>query len=219
MSLRVAAIVPAYNEELTIVQVVTPLLRSSMVNEVMVISDGSTDHTAELARQTGASVYEIPHRQGKGEAMLHALSRTDAEVLVFFDADLRGLTSVHVEALLKPVLDGSRMMNVGLRDQGRFLTKMTWFLPLLSGQRALLRSVIEELPPRYVKGFMIEASLNYLCRSRGFSYGAVELKGLSIRRKYEKIGWPRAVLQYMKMSYQVAAAMVIVRMAHVRGKF
>lgn len=219
MNLRIAAIVPAYNEEQTIVRVVTPLLQSSQVDEVLVISDGSTDRTAEFARQAGASVYEISNRRGKGEAMLYAFTHTDADVLAFFDADLRGLTCVHVAELLQPVLNGSRLMNVGLRDQGRFFTKLSWFLPLLSGQRALLRSVIQELPPCYIKGFMIEASLNYLCRSRGFSYGAVLLKGLSIRRKYEKIGWPRAVLQYMKMFYQVAQAMVIVRIAHLRGKF
>lgn len=217
--LKIAAVVPAYNEEITIVSVVEVLLRSPLLNEVIVISDGSTDHTAKLARAAGACVYEILHQGGKGEALLYALTHTDAPVVVFFDADLRGLTVEHVEQLVRPVLDGSRVMNVALRDRGGFITALTRHLPLIAGERALRRNVIENVPTQFLRGFMVEAALNYYCRAHGFSYGAVKLKGLSMRRKYEKVGWSRAVLQYARMFYQVVKAMVIVRVAHLRGKF
>jgi hypothetical protein len=81
------------------------------------------------------------------------------------------------------------------------------------------RSVIENVPAQYLKGFMVEAALNYYCRAHGFPYGAVKLDGLSMRRKYEKVGWAKAVLQYGKMFAQVANAMVVVRVAHWRGRF
>jgi hypothetical protein len=66
---------------------------------------------------------------------------------------------------------------------------------------------------------MVEVALNYCCRVKGLPYGTVKLTGLTIRRKYEKVGWPRAVLQYGKMFFQVAQALVIVRVAHFLGKF
>lgn len=216
---RVAAIVPAHNEEQTIAGVVEPLLQSPYLDEVLVISDGSTDRTAEMAREAGARVHHLPRKGGKGEALLHALTHTDATILVFFDADLRGLAPAHVEQLVLPVLYGSRIMNVGLRDRGWLLTRATRHLPLIAGERALRRRVMEIVPAQYLNGFMVEAALNFFCRAHGLAYGAVELKGLSIRRKYEKVGWARAVLQYVKMFFQVAKAMVTVRIAHLRGKF
>ncbi len=216
---KTVAIVPAYNEEATIATVVTALLASPYLSDVLVISDGSADETALRARAAGARVHEMPRQGGKGEAMLHALIHTDAPIVVFFDADLLGLTPEHVEQLVLPVLNGSRAMNVGLRDRGVVLTAVTRWLPLVAGERAMRRSVIEQTPAQYLKGFMVEASLNYFCRSHGLPYGAVKLAGLSIRRKYEKVGWPQAVLQYVEMFFQVAKAMVTVRMARLRGKF
>lgn len=219
MTKTVTAIVPAYNEEATIAQVVKVLSSSPYLREVLVISDGSTDETAQRARAAGARVHEIPRQGGKGEAMLHALTHTTAPIVAFFDADLRGLTAAHVEQLVLPVLNGSRMMNVGLRDRGFLVTALTHHLPLISGERVMARSVMEKTPAEFLKGFMVEVSLNYYCRSHGLAYGAVELKGLSMRRKFEKVGYGLAVLQYMRMFYQVAKAMISVRVAHVRGKF
>ena len=216
---QVSAIISAYNEEGTIEQVVKSLRASPYLNEVLVISDGSTDLTAQRARASGATVYQIPRRGGKGKALLHALTHTTAPIVAFFDGDLRGLTAAHVEQLVLPVLNGSRVMNVGLRDRGRWVTALTRHLPLISGERAMVRSVMENTPPQFLNGFMVEASLNYYCRSHGLPYGSVELKGLSMRRKFEKVGWPRAVLQYTCMFFQVAKAMGLVRVAHLRGKF
>lgn len=215
----ITAIIPAYNEEKTIAQVVAPLVASPYISDVFVISDGSTDHTAKLAREGGARVHEIPRQGGKGEAMLHALIHTQAPIVAFFDADLIGLNVEHIEQLVAPVLHGSRVMNVALRDRGRFWTAVTRYLPLIAGERVVLRSVIEAIPAQYLKGFMIEVALNYYCRAHDLSYGAVELKGLSIRRKFEKVGWARGVLQYMRMFYQIIMAMAMVRVAHLKRKF
>lgn len=216
---KVVAIVPAYNEEATIGSVVGVLRQSPYLSEVLVISDGSVDRTAELARAAGARVYEIPRQGGKGEALLHALTHTNAPVLAFFDADLLGLTVEHIEQLVLPVLNGSLAMCVALRDRGRILTALTRHLPLISGQRVLKREVIQNVPVQFLRGFMVEAALNYYCRANGFHYGVVQLKGLSIRRKYEKVGYGHSVLQYIGMFYQVAKAMVIVRLKHLREKF
>ena len=51
--LNVTAIIPAYNEEQTIKDVIRPLVASSLVDEVFVISDGSTDRTKEVAEKVG----------------------------------------------------------------------------------------------------------------------------------------------------------------------
>jgi len=99
-----AAIIPAYNEEETIRDVVAAVVASPLVDQVIVISDGSTDRTAEIARGAGAHlVHELPRRGGKGAAMLHGITHTDAPIIAFFDADLKGLNPDHVERLMLPV--------------------------------------------------------------------------------------------------------------------
>ena len=151
--------------------------------------------------------------------MLAGVASTRSPIVAFFDADLIGLTPSHVEALVRPVLSGKRAMNVALRARGRVLTRFTRHLPLISGVRVMQRRVIQGVPSKYLKGFMVESSLNYYCRSRGYRYGTVVLQGISIRHKYDKVGLLASMLQYAKMSWEVGKAIVVVRVARILGKF
>ncbi|MCH8049429.1 glycosyltransferase family 2 protein [Patescibacteria group bacterium] len=217
---KIAAIVPAFNEEKTIGDVVGVLKRSPYLDEVIVVSDGSQDKTTEVSRAAGATtIHEFETSAGKGTAMVHGMRHTDAPIIVFFDADLKGLTTDHIEQLVLPVLSGSRDMNVGLRDKGPILTPIAKRLPLIGGERALKRDIIENIKPNYLRGFMVETALNYYCRIHKRPYGLVELRGLDIRRKYEKIGWPKAIIAYVDMAFQIVKANVIVRLARLLGKF
>jgi len=219
-SRAVTAVVSAYNEAETIGDVVRVLASSPFFNEVLVVSDGSTDRTAEMAREAGAtSVIELSRNGGKGAAMLEGVRKTQAPIIAFFDADLRGLTCSHIEQLVRPVLSGRVSMSVGLRDRGRFFTLLSRFLPLIGGERVLCRELIEKIPPTYLQGFMVESALNYICRFRRLSSSSVLLSGLTIRRKYEKVGWRRGLWQYLRMFAQVGWAMGRVRWARHIGKF
>lgn len=216
----VAAIVPAFNEQETVGGVVRVLVSSKLFGEVIVVSDGSTDGTAARAREAGASlVHELPFRHGKGAAMAHGVTHTDAPVLFFADADLYGLSKKNLEAVLGPVLDGKKVMNVGIRDRGPFFMKLSAHLPLIGGERALVRKVFEDIPDAYKRGFMVESALNFFCRSRRLRYGSVPCLGLTIRRKTQKVGMLRGALQYLHMWWQIIKAMTTVRLAYVSGKF
>lgn len=216
---RITAIIPAYNEEKTVGAVVRALKQSELVEEVLVVSDGSTDRTRQEAEAEGAIVYELPTKGGKGAAMMHGVTFTEAPVIAFFDADLIGLTPDHVERLALPVTSGSKAMNVGIRDRGKLFSAVTRYLPLVGGERVMLRSVFEGVPPKYMQGFMVESALNYYCRSRELAYGKVFLPGLTIRRKYEKVGLVQGAKQYLRMWWQVGKAMTIVRTARLMKKF
>jgi len=215
----VTAIIPAYNEEQTIADVVKPLVASTLISQVIVISDGSTDQTAQRARKAGAIVYELSEKGGKGEAMAEGVRRTTDPVIAFFDADLIGLSSAHIEQLLFPVLSKDRQMNVGIRDRGPFFTKLSHHLPLISGERVMERFIFEQIPPKFLRGFMVEIALNYFCRVHHLSCGAVTLAGLSIRRKYQKVSFSIAVIQYLRMFTQIIQGMLIIRLAHLFKSF
>lgn len=216
---RATAIIPAYNEEPTVGSVVEAIRSSPLIDEVIVVCDGSEDRTAEVAAAAGARVLALPKKGGKGEAMLRGVAHTDAPVILFADADLVGFTPDHVERILLPVLSGARAMNVGLRDRGPIGNWLMPRLPLVGGERALVRQVIEGVPPEHVRGFMVEAALNYYCRSRKLPYGSVALPALTIRRKIDKVGWKRGIQQYARMWFQVALAMIAVRIARLFKRF
>lgn len=211
---KIAAIVPAYNEEETVGGVVEPLVESGLFSDIIVISDGSTDGTAEAARLAGATlVHELPKRAGKGAALEHGMAHTDADFVAFFDADLIGFTPEHARLLIDPVVRGARAMNTGWRDRGalwNFVQER--FMPLIGGERAMGRHIFEDIPSRYVRGFMIEAATDYYCRANKLPYGGTMLPGLTMRKKYQKVGWAKAIGEYAHMYWQVAAAMVRVRM-------
>lgn len=142
---RVAVVIPAYNEQETVGNVVRAAL--TLTPEVVVASDGSADATAQVARTAGAKVVELLENAGKGPALAAALQATDAEYVVMLDADLQGLTREHLDMLLRPVLDGSLDMTIGVFAGGSFASdfgnKMT---PQLSGQRACRRDWLLGVP-------------------------------------------------------------------------
>ncbi len=209
---KVAAVVPALNEDKTISEVVAILKQSPLIHQVIVVSDGSTDKTALRAREAGADiVHEFPWRHGKGAALQEGVRLTDAQVIFFCDADVMGLTPKHIESLLVPVLHGKRVMNVGLRDRGTCITMLMGFLPLIGGERAILRKLIENIPSKYLRGWKIESALNYYCRVNGLPYGKVIMPGVTIRRKMQKVGFWLGLSEYVHMFSQVGKAMIEVR--------
>ena len=107
----ISVCLPARNEEATVGQVVEAIrtdadgARPPLVDELIVVDDGSTDATAAVARAAGADVVAAsaimptwrradggpPDRGGKGQAMWKAVYVTDGDLVVFCDADIRQL--------------------------------------------------------------------------------------------------------------------------------
>lgn len=118
---KVAAVIPALDEEGAIGEVVAGLLRTGLLDEVVVGDNGSKDRTAELARKNGATVVDAP-RRGYGSACLAALAylRDRAggppEVVVFADGD--GANDPRdLERLLEPILRGEAELVIGSRTR------------------------------------------------------------------------------------------------------
>ncbi len=212
--MKVAAIVPALNEEKTVGDVVRVLKSSPLIGEVIVVSDGSTDRTVQHAREAGADlVHDLPKRAGKGAALAHGLAHTDAPIVFFSDADLTGFTAEHIKAIVSPVLEGKLAMNVGLRDRGWLWTNMARILPLVGGERALRREVFENIPDRLRGGFKAEIAMNAYCRVNRLPYGYVVMRGIGIVRKMQKVGVWRGMMEYGKMWLTVGRAIIEVRLA------
>ena len=165
---RVAAIVPAYNEEATLTEVLSVLKATPAIDEILVVSDGSTDRTVDIARSMGLRTIHLRKNQGKGRAMAIGVAHTDAETLLFVDGDILNLTEDLLSRLIEPVLAGQSDMNVGIRHRGGPLNAIQERTgPLLSGIRCLRRTVFEAVPESHLEGFAIETGLNWACSQLG----------------------------------------------------
>ena len=80
----------------------------------MVVSDGSTDRTVDIAWSYGARVIELTKNMGKSYAMKTGLDNTDASIILFLDADLIGLKPEHVINLIIPVYEDIADMTLGI---------------------------------------------------------------------------------------------------------
>ena len=83
----VSIIIPAFNEEKTIGDIVRQVLGLYPHFEVLVINDGSTDNTTEVANAAGAKVYSHPYNIGNGASIKTGIRMAQGEFLVFMDGD------------------------------------------------------------------------------------------------------------------------------------
>ena len=163
---RIAAIVPAYNEEKHISDVLDVLCKTPILDEIIVVDDGSVDGTeSSVKRFPRARYIRNWANHGKGYSMDRGVNSTKAEIIFFCDADLRGLTPAIVESIVTPVLEGKYVMYVGRRKN--MMQRAVRFVSKLSGERALKRSAWNKMPSFYRHGFRIETGLNHFAKRYG----------------------------------------------------
>jgi len=113
---KISVVIPAFNEEQAIGEVVraVPIDR---IHDIVVVDNGSTDDTATQASLAGARVVFEP-RPGYGSACLAgAKAAADADVLIFLDGD-RSDDPRQLETVAAPVLDNRADLVIGSRIQG-----------------------------------------------------------------------------------------------------
>src|SRR5438270_6687198 len=173
---KIAVLIPCYNEELTVAQVIHDFRAELPDADIYVFDNNSSDRTAEIARDAGARIAFEP-RQGKGYVIQSMFRDVEADVYVMVDGD--GQFPAHeVHKLIEPILLGTADMVVGSRlaaesdSAFKFLNRWgnKFFLQtinsifkvnlsdVLSGYRTFNHSFVKNIPI-FGGGFEIETEL------------------------------------------------------------
>ncbi len=190
-STRVTVALPAKDEAPTIGAIIEAIRSElvgpgGLVDELIVIDDHSTDDTAAIARQAGATVYpageilpEYGVGHGKGEALWKSLHVSTGDIVCWCDADIRNYDNRFVLGPLGPLLTDSAIVFTKafyrrpLRDDGEgggrvtelvarplvssLFPKLGSLIQPLSGEFAGRRTILEQLP--FSRGYAVDLAL------------------------------------------------------------
>ncbi len=185
----VSIIIPAYNEQYYLPITLETLSKHRFWHEIIVVDDGSTDQTAQIALPVGVKMVKHNKNYGKGQAIATGVKKCVGDYLLFLDADL-GDTASWAERLIEPIAKGNADMVIARFLQsnktGGFgivkqfakigikrLTGKELSEPL-SGQRCLRKELTYKIK-EYNVGFGFEVALTLDVLRAGYTISEVEL--------------------------------------------
>src|SRR3989344_4159913 len=147
--MKVFVMIPAYNEEVTIAQVIKEIKQTSKKYKVLVIDDGSKDNTYNIAKKCGAN-YVIRNKKNLGLAQsfkrgLEECLKLKADIIVNIDADSQ-YNALEIPKLIQPILDGKA--DIILTDR-----KILGLNHMPFGKK--YDNLISSLVTRFVSGFPV----------------------------------------------------------------
>ncbi|HCN8629317.1 TPA: glycosyltransferase family 2 protein, partial [Escherichia coli] len=192
-SFNIAVIIPCYNEQKAIAKVINDFKTNIPTASIYVFDNNSTDSTAQVAEDAGATVHFVPLK-GKGNVVRRMFSDVDADIYLMVDGDDTYDASSAPEMinhLIKNQLD----MVVGCRqengDQNTYRKGHRWgnklltgtvqtifkgnFTDMLSGYRVFSRRYVKSFPC-LSRGFEIETELTIHALELRMKYGEVNTK-------------------------------------------
>jgi len=196
----VSAVIPGKNEAANIGGVLKVVTAHPMIDEVIVINDGSTDKTGEIAASF-PKVKLINHKvnTGKTLAVKEGIEKSSGDIIVMIDADLKQIKEHNLTDLITPVLNDEVDLTLSMRHNSYIFKPFK--IDFISGERALKREVLQD-PLIWSKphiGFGLEVLMNKSILKKGYTYKSVYFPNVNIAYKWSKVGYIQGTIDTFKM--------------------
>jgi glycosyltransferase involved in cell wall biosynthesis len=176
-TLRLSVIIPAYNESKTLQEIVRRVQATGMVDEILVVDDGSTDGSRDLLSKMNsqANIKVIYHErnQGKGKAVRTGIQNASGDLILVQDADLE-YDPREYPNLLRPIQEGiadvvygSRFLGAGRRPVLFWNMVANKILTLVTN--ILFNNILTDMETGY-KLFRRQVVQNMTLNARGFDF-------------------------------------------------
>ncbi len=161
--MKVTCLIPCYNEQNRIAQVLDVVTKVKGIQQVICIDDGSSDGTARMVCRHWPTVemVRLSHNRGKAAAIQYGLQFVQHELVLLMDADLQELNGAELERAIVSFLNTTNIDMLILRR-----IRSPWFVRwyrsdiLLSGERLLRRSDLEQVLHQPVARYQLEVAIN-----------------------------------------------------------
>jgi glycosyltransferase involved in cell wall biosynthesis len=195
----------AYNEGPRISAVLSVASKHPLIDEVIVVDDGSKDNTAEMASTfQGVKLIRQSKNGGKCNAVYTGIKNARNDFVFFLDADLEGLNEENITAIITPVVNNQADVTISLRKNSPAIDRLIG-LDYISGERvfnkALLKDKLEEIP--HLPGFGLEVFFNRIIIKNKRRIKVVWWPNVESPWKHKKVGWVAGIKGDIKMIMQI----------------
>jgi len=223
--MKILVIVPAYNEERTIREVIRSVRAALPPTDILVVNDGSTDATGAIVREEGALILEHPYNMGIGATMqtgfLYAL-KNGYHVAVQIDGDGQH-NPESLPSLIEPIIKGKTNLVIGSRylsDGGfkstllrklgiKFFTNLIWIFTSqrvtdpTSGFRSMDRKGIALFADEYPSDYP-EVEALILAHKRGLRFQEIPTRMRHRQGGVTSIGFLSAIYYMVKVTLSIS---------------
>lgn len=192
---KISCIISAFNEHDRIATVLQAVHNHPKLFEVIVVDDGSIDHTDEVVKSfPGIQLIKQEKNQGKSMAVFTGISRATGNIIFLLDADLVGLTKDNITDMVEPVLANRADITISIRKNSPWIDRMIG-IDYISGERVFPKKLIQdhlaEIPK--LRSYGLEVFLNRLIIQNKYRIKIVPMMNVESPLKYKKSGWVAGV--------------------------
>ncbi len=159
-----SCVVPCFNEEKRILDVLKVLSRVKEINEIICVDDGSTDDTSEIISNNYPQVklVKLSKNQGKAQAVYQGVLKAKSDWLLLMDGDLQDLDGQEVGLLIQKVYRADFLdMLIFRKKRSPWSTKIFRLDTLITGLRIVLKKdLLDFFNTRKVRRYQLEVALN-----------------------------------------------------------